>query len=117
MMRDKILVLLSLCFLLIGGYVLTRSNFLKIEEDRDNIKYDGRIYSNATALEWFEKEKRKFQKGKKLGVIKKHKNTTPLFWGNLTANKLPKGTELYNTNNRKSGVIIIEKDNGKFFII
>lgn len=65
--------------------MLTSSDFLKIEEDRDIIRYDGRIYSNATALEWFEKEKRKFQKGKKLGVIKKHKNATLLFCGNLTA--------------------------------
>ncbi|MGN7401326.1 hypothetical protein ACTHO0_15875 [Cytobacillus praedii] len=51
MFRSKILVLLSLCILLIGGYVLIRSDILKIEEDRGIIKNDGRIYSNATALE------------------------------------------------------------------
>ncbi|MED3570683.1 hypothetical protein [Cytobacillus praedii] len=70
MFRSKILVLLSLCILLIGGYVLIRSDILKIEEDRGIIKNDGRIYSNATALEWFEKEKSKFQKGKLLEKLK-----------------------------------------------
>ncbi|WP_057761173.1 hypothetical protein [Cytobacillus praedii] len=113
-MRGKILVLLFLFLLLISGYILISGNFLKMDEDRDIIKYNGRIYSNATELKWFDKKKSKFQKGKKLGEIKKHKNTTSLFWGNLTANKLPKGTVLYKTNNGKSGVIIVEMDNGKF---
>ncbi|TCJ04532.1 hypothetical protein [Cytobacillus praedii] len=89
-MRGKIPVLLFLFLLLISGYILISGNFLKMDEDRDIIKYNGRIYSNATELEWFDKKKSKFQKGKKLGEIKKHKNTTSLFWGNLTANKLQK---------------------------
>lgn len=64
MFRGKILVPLSLCILLIGGYVLIRSDIFKIEEDREIIKNDCLIYSNATALECFEKEESKFQKGK-----------------------------------------------------
>lgn len=110
-MKRIFIILLSLCILFVGGYVLISSDVLKIDEDSDIIKYGGRIYSNVTDLEWFEKEKSKFQKGKKVGEIKTQKNTS-LLWGNFTANKLAKGTVLYGTTTGKGGILIVEKENG-----
>ncbi|KOP81325.1 hypothetical protein LIS82_06825 [Cytobacillus solani] len=111
-MKRIIIFLLSLLVLLVGGYVLISSEVLKIDEDRDIIKYDGRIYSNATDLEWFDEEKNRFQKGQKIGEIKRQKDTS-ILWGNFTANKLVKGTALYGTHTGKGGIIIVEKDNGE----
>ena len=110
-MKRILIFLLSLGILLIGGYVLISSDVLKIDEDRDIIKYGRRIYSNVTDLEWFEEKKSKLQKGQKIGEIKRQRNTS-MFWGNFTANKLAKGTALYSTYNGKGG-IIVEKDNGE----
>ena len=107
-MKRIIIFLLSLLILLVGGFVLISSGVLKIDEDRDIIKYGGRIYSNVTDLEWFEEKKSKLQKGQKIGEIKRQRNTS-MFWGNFTANKLAKGTALYGTNNGKGGILIAEK--------
>ncbi|WP_102272162.1 hypothetical protein [Cytobacillus massiliigabonensis] len=111
-MKKFLVFLLSLGILLIGGYVLISSDVLKIDEDRDIIKYGGRIYSNATELEWFEEKKRNLQKGQKMGEIKRQRNTSML-WGNFTANKLAKGTALYGTHTGRGGILIVERDNGE----
>jgi hypothetical protein len=121
MMNKILLVLLSCCFLLAGcglsgGGVVTAGDVLDVNKDADIFKYKGRIYSNATELGWFEKEKSKFQKGVKIGDIKKVQTTSFLF-GNLSATKLSKGTALYNTDDAKEGirpgVILVETASGE----
>lgn len=53
-----------------GGKVTAR-DVLKRNEDADVFKYNGLMYNNVTDHEWFEKEKSRFQKGEKIGEIKK----------------------------------------------
>ncbi len=115
-MKKIILVLLSVSFLLLGAFILIRSDVIGIYEDRDVIKYEGRIYSNATELEWFGKVKGKYQKEGKIGEIKRQK-VSPLFMWNFSSTKLPKGTSLYKTNEAKEGTrlgtIIAETKSGE----
>ncbi|WP_010676637.1 hypothetical protein [Bacillus timonensis] len=93
-----------------GGKVTAR-DVLNQDEDADVLKYNGFMYSNVTNLEWFEKDKSKFQKGKEIGEIK---NVTDsfLFFTNFSATKLPKGTILYDTNDGDTGMIVVETENG-----
>ncbi|WP_057765216.1 hypothetical protein [Cytobacillus praedii] len=67
-MKKVTIISLSICFLFVIGIVIN-SSFLKIEKDM--IKYEGRIYSNISQLDWFEKEKNKYQKGERIGEIKR----------------------------------------------
>ncbi|MEH7379992.1 hypothetical protein V7138_05875 [Bacillus sp. JJ1533] len=94
-----------------GGKVTAR-DVLKQNDDADVLKYNGFMYSNVTDLEWFEKDKSKFQKGKEIGEIKKVTNSFLLFT-NFSATKLPKGTALYDTNAGDTGMIVVEAENGK----
>lgn len=94
-----------------GGRVTAR-DVLKQNENADILKYDGFIYSNVTEHEWFEENKDRHQKGKKIGEIKKV-TTSSLFFTNLSATKLPKGTVLFDTNDSdETGIIFVETDNG-----
>ncbi|MCM3233552.1 MULTISPECIES: hypothetical protein [unclassified Mesobacillus] len=93
-----------------GGRVTAR-DVLKQNENADILKYDGFIYSNVTEHEWFEENKDRQQKGKKIGEIKKV-TTSSLFFTNLSATKLPKGTVLFDTNDGETGIIFVETDNG-----
>ncbi|MED3550744.1 hypothetical protein [Cytobacillus praedii] len=68
-MKKVTIILLLICFLFVIEFVINTSGFLKIE--RDIIKYEGRIYSNISQLDWFEKEKNKYQKGERIGEIKR----------------------------------------------
>ncbi|MEH7387324.1 hypothetical protein V7147_18190 [Bacillus sp. JJ1521] len=104
-MRKLILILLSLSLVLMLGSVLIDV----MNKDRDFLLYKGNVYSNVTDLEWFEKEKGKFQKGEKSGEA----NKALLFLWNFSANKLPNGTTLYSTNNGETGILIAETDNGE----
>ncbi|MEH7235047.1 hypothetical protein [Bacillus sp. JJ1562] len=104
-MRKMILVLISICLVLLLGSVLIDV----VNKDRDILLYKGNVYSNVTGLEWFEKEKGKFQKGEKMGEA----NKALLFMWNFSANKLPKGTALYSTNNGETGIFIAETVNGE----
>ena len=104
-MRKIIIVLFSICFVLLLGSVLIDV----MNKDRDIMLYKGNLYSNITELEWFEKDKGKFQKGEKMGEA----NKALIFMWNFSANKLPRGTALYNTNDGKSGIIIAETENGE----
>lgn len=88
----------------IGGFVVTSSDFLKLDEDI--IKYEGRIYSNTTELEWYEKEKNKYHKGERIGEIKITSKSLLTLW-NFSATKLPKGTILYNPDDTNEGIIPI----------
>ncbi|MBT2691724.1 hypothetical protein [Bacillus sp. ISL-55] len=91
-----------------GGKVTAR-DVLKRNEDADVLKYNGFMYNNVTDLEWFEEMKSNLQKGKEIGKIKKV-TTSSLFFTNLSATKLPKGTILYDTDDGKTGVIIVETE-------
>ncbi|MFD1779133.1 hypothetical protein ACFSFW_10680 [Fredinandcohnia salidurans] len=104
------------CILLVscsadGGKVTAR-DVLKQNHDADVLKYNGFMYNNVTDLEWFKKDKSKFQKGKEIGEIKKVTNSS-LFFTNFSATKLPKGTTLYDSNDGDTGIIIIETENGE----
>lgn len=88
--------------MIIGGFVVASSGFLKLDEDI--IKYEGRIYSNITELEWFEKEKNKYHKGERIGEIKRISKSLLTLW-NFSATKLPEGTVLYNPDDAKEGII------------
>ncbi|WHX42589.1 hypothetical protein QNH36_10870 [Mesobacillus sp. AQ2] len=91
---------------------MTARDVLKQNENADILKYDGFIYSNVTEHEWFEENKDRHQKGKKIGEIKKV-TTSSLFFTNLSATKLPKGTVLFDTNDSdETGIIFVETDNG-----
>lgn len=122
-MKKILLVVLLSCFLLLvgcaysaGGRVVTAWDVLNVSKDADIIKYDGRIYSDVTELEWFEKGKSKYKKGEKIGEIKRVQ-TSPLFFRNNSATKLLKGTALYNTDDAKEGIrpgiILVETENGE----
>lgn len=100
-MKRFIKVSLSICILVFGGFVAASSGLLKL--DKDIIKYEGRIYSNFTELDWFEKEKNKYQKGEGIGEIKRISKSFLTLW-NFSATKLPKGTALYHTNDTKEGM-------------
>lgn len=95
-----------------GGKVTAR-DVLKRNDDADVFKYNGLMYNNVTDLEWFEKEKSRFQKGEKIGEIKKI-TTSGLFFTNFSATKLPIGTVLFSTNDGETGIIIVETVNGEF---
>lgn len=108
-MKKVLLIFLSVCFLLVGGTVAL------LKTDRDIIKYDGRIYSNITELDWFEREGSRFSKGDKIGEIKRISKSTILM-GNFSATNLPKGTVLFNTDGTKEGkplIILAESASGK----
>lgn len=111
-MKKVILVLLLLCSLSIAGYLIISSP----ETDRDIIKYNGRVYSNITSLDWFsEEEKSRFQKGESIGVIKRTSKFSLLLW-NFSATKLQKGTVLYKTDEKGEGtplIILAETRNGE----
>lgn len=111
-MKKVTIILLSICFLFVIEFVINSSGFLKIE--RDIIKYEGRIYSNISQLDWFEKEKNKYQKGERIGEIKRISKSYLSLW-NFSASKLPKGTVLYDTVNTKEGIkpiiILAETEN------
>ena len=88
----------------------TAKEILDDNSDADIIKLDGLIYSRNTNSE-IEPEDR-YSKGVKIGEIKK-KTTNTLFFRNLYASKLPKGTEVFATDEEyKSGdapfVILVE---------
>ncbi|MFS0823938.1 hypothetical protein [Bacillus sp. 1P02SD] len=102
-MKKMIMVLLSISLLLMIGYVLVGV----MTKDRDILLYKGNVYSNATELDWFEKEKGKFQKEEKMG----ESNKALLFMWNFSATKLPKGTAVFRTND--SGVLIAETNGGE----
>ncbi len=93
-----------------GGKVTAR-DVLKQNDSADILKFDGFIYSNVTDLEWFQENKDRHQKGKKIGEIKKV-TTSSLFFTNFSATKLPEGTVLYDTNDGETGIIFVEMDNG-----
>jgi hypothetical protein len=103
-------------FLLVGVYVVISSGFLEKDNDRDIIKYEGRIYSNITELDWFEKEKSSYLKGERIGEVNSLSKSSILFW-NFSATKLPKGTVLYDTVGTKEGIkpmiILTETENGE----
>lgn len=111
-MKRAIIVLFSICFLFIGAYLIISS--VSPKTDRDIIKYEGRIYSNITNLDWFdEEEKSSYQKGERIGEIVRTSNSSFLLW-NFSATKLQKGTVLYKTNDVEEGtplIILAEKEN------
>jgi hypothetical protein len=111
------IVFLSICLLILGGYTIVSCVFLKLDKDIDVIKYEGRIYSNITELDWFKKEKNKYHKGERLGEIRRLSRSSLLLW-DLSATKLPKGTNLYNADGSKAGIkpliILAETTNGEF---
>lgn len=84
----------------------TAIDILKTNRDADIIKLDGLIYSRLS------NPKDGYAKEEKIGEIKK--KTTNTFWfRNLYSSKLPKGTEVYSTEeDYESGdapyVILIE---------
>lgn len=100
----KISIILFLFCFVFTGYLLMRSS---TETDRDIVKYDGRIYSNITDLDWFtDEEKGKYQKGERIGEVKKNSRSSLLLW-NFSATKLQKGTDLYHTCEKESTPLII----------
>ncbi|MCH1626710.1 hypothetical protein [Fredinandcohnia quinoae] len=112
-MRRKMIVFLSICFLFLG--VVISSCLLKKDNVKDIIKYDGRNYSNISDADWLEEEIHMYQKGEKIGEIKRNSKLPFLLW-NFSATKLPKGTILYNTVGTKEGIVSIiilaETENG-----
>lgn len=114
-MRKLVLIILSGCLLLVGcGYIgtgtVTASDILKENKDADILKINGRIYSNVTNLGWLNKEN--YSPEEKIGEIKKMEKSL-LFFTNLSATKLPKGTILYNSDGGRTEVIIAKKENGE----
>ena len=113
-MKRAIIVLFSICFLFIGAYLIISS--VSPKTDRDIIKYEGRIYSNITNLDWFdEEEKSSYQKGEIIGEIVRTSNSSFLLW-NFSATKLQKGTVLYRTNDVEEGtplIILADKENNE----
>lgn len=111
-MKKIIKVSLAICILFSGGFMVASTSFLKL--DKDIIKYEGRIYSNITELDWFEKEKNKYHKGEEIGEIKRVSKSLLTLW-NFSATKLPKGTVLYNIDDTKEGIrpliILAETEN------
>jgi hypothetical protein len=86
----------------------TAKEILDDNSDADIIKLDDLIYSRSSNIE------NDYSKGEKIGEIKK-KTTNTLWFGNLYASKLPKGIEVFSTNEEyKSGdapfVILVEID-------
>lgn len=113
-MKKVIIVLLLFSFLIIGGFVFSSSSFMK--KDKDIIKYGGRTYSNITELNWFEKEKSRYKKGKRIGEIKNNIKSPLLLW-DFSATKLPEGTLLYSTVGTNQGIkpliILAEMENAE----
>ncbi|WP_139184386.1 hypothetical protein [Sediminibacillus albus] len=90
----------------------TAKEILDGNSNADIIKLDDLIYSRNTNPD--RKPKDGYSKGEKIGEIKK-KTTNTLWFRNLYASKLPKGTEVFSTNEEyKSGdapfVILVEMD-------
>lgn len=112
-MKKVTVVLLSICLLFVMGFVIISSGFLKTE--KDIIKYEGSIYSNITEVDWFEQEKDKYQKGERIGEIKRSSKSS-LLLRDFSATKLSKGTVLYNTVDTKEEIkppiILAETEDG-----
>lgn len=109
-MARKIIVVLSILLLFVGGYVLMN---LSYDKDQDLIRYKSRIYSNVTDLEWFEEKKDAHQKGEKFGEIERKTSSRIRFLLDFSATALPKGTPLYHTADGEYGIILVEKENGE----
>ena len=113
-MTKVISILFLFSSLLISGYFIISS--VSPKTDRDIIKYEGRIYSNITELDWFDEEdKSRIQKGEEIGEIRGTSKFSLLLW-NYSATKLQKGTVLYNTDDKENGtplIILAETENGK----
>ncbi|MFD2043825.1 hypothetical protein ACFSTA_07005 [Ornithinibacillus salinisoli] len=92
----------------------TAKEILNGNPNADILKLDGLIYSNASDLEWI--KSKEYTKGDKIGEIKKQ-TTNTLWYRNFYASKLPKGTIIYDTNDREYTkgdapmLIIIEHNN------
>ena len=102
------LILLTSCSA--DGGKVTARDVLKNNQDADVLKYNGFMYNNVTDLEWFEKKKIDFKKGKEIGEIKKVTSSV-LFFTNFSATKLEKGTVLYAVDDGYTGIIIVETEN------
>ena len=118
----KKLFILCFIFLLAGcstsadGKIVTERDVLKQNPHADIFKYQGRVYSNVTNLEWFDSSKDQYEKRELLGEIKKQ--STNRFWfSNLTATKLPVGTKIYKTSESETdlGVLIVDYDGEELF--
>lgn len=90
----------------------TAKKILDGNSDADIIKLDDLIYSRNTNPD--RKPENGYSKGEKIGEIKE-KTTNTWWFRNLYASKLPKGTEVFSTDEKyKSGdgqfVILVEID-------
>ncbi|WP_226641475.1 hypothetical protein [Mesobacillus subterraneus] len=115
--KNVLFIFLTLVVLFLAGCSaddgkVTARDVLKQNQDADILKYDGFIYSNVTFLEWFQEDKEQLRKGEEIGKIKKE-TTSSLFFTNLSATKLPKGTVLYGTNDGYKGMIYVEMEDGE----
>jgi hypothetical protein len=91
-----------------GGKVTAR-DVLKRNKDADIIQYDGFIFSNVTHLDWFENDKENitFSKEYLLGEIEKQ-TANSLWFVDMTASKLPKGTKVYAIEENGGGILLVE---------
>jgi hypothetical protein len=94
-----------------GGRV-TVKEILKRNPDADIIQYDnGKVYSNVTNLEWFQKEKGKYSKERFVGEVIK-RTTSRFMYKDYYATKLPVGSRIYSIakENRFTGILIVEHE-------
>ncbi|WP_456276310.1 hypothetical protein [Bacillus sp. AK128] len=115
MKHIKLVILL--CLLMSGCSTASTGNptaqdILEENKDADIIKLDGLIYSRNMTN--FNQPEGGYSKGAKIGVIKA-KTTNTLWYRNLYASKLPKGTEVFSADEEyQKGdapfIIIVEVD-------
>ncbi|MEC2158863.1 hypothetical protein [Virgibacillus halodenitrificans] len=86
----------------------TPKEILGDDENADIFFMDGIVYTNAENIEWVSKEDLTI--GEKIGVIKNQTDNSEGFV-NLTASKLPIGTEIYEPQNKSGSIYIVKLNN------
>ncbi|WIF99287.1 MULTISPECIES: hypothetical protein [Pontibacillus] len=109
------LFLLASCGVADGGRVTAR-DVLKQDKDADILKYNGRIFSNVTSLEWFEDDKQNvpFSKDHYVAEVKNQTKSIRRF-SDLSATKLPKGTKVYSAAKNEEGILLVEYEGEELY--
>lgn len=80
----------------------TAEEMLESNPQADLLQYQGIVYVNAKGIDWV--QEKTLEAGERVGEIKRQSSELP--YADLTATKLPEGTELFKPK-EKSGDILI----------
>ena len=87
----------------------TAEEMLESNPQADLLQYQGIVYVNAKGIDWVQEEG--LEIGERVGEIKRQSNELP--YADLTATKLPEGTELFMPEKKGGDILIAVRDGEK----